>query len=46
MSTHVRSSILGGMKILWTYFWGDDKIGLVLGGHFYVFKVNVQNGDF
>ena len=25
-------SIFGGMKILWIFFWGHPKIGLVLGG--------------
>ena len=37
------------MKILWIFFWGHPKIGLVLGVismHFRVFlKVNIQNPD-
>ena len=41
-------NIFGGMKILWTFFWGHHKIGLYLGVismHFRVFsKVKVQNG--
>ena len=42
-------NIFWGMKILWIFFWGHPKIGLVLGvismnlGSF--LKVNIQNRD-
>ena len=42
-------NIILGMKILWIFFWGHPKIGLVLGVismYFRVFlKVNIQNRD-
>ena len=42
-------NIFWGMKMLWIFFWGHPKIGLVLGvismflGPF--LKVNIQNRD-
>ena len=44
-------NIFWGMKILWIFFWGHPKIGLVLGVTLFLcilgsfFKVNIQNRD-
>ena len=44
-----KMTIFGGMKILWIFFWGHHKIGLVWGSFLCilgsVIKVNVQNWD-
>ena len=43
-------NIFFGMNILWIFFWGHPKIGLVLGVFLCILgsflKVNIQNRDF